>query len=75
MEIIHHDVFADNLIGAMRQTGYTPTELADVVGVSRISIYKYIGGEVIPSLTRAMAICHALRIGVDDLVKGVYEVK
>lgn len=50
--------------------GYTQSELANKVGVSRQTIRKYESNVVEPSLFNASCICDVFKVSLDFLVRG-----
>lgn len=60
--------FAKRLAHAMRRTGYSQTDLANMLNVSPVMINGWVKGKHLPRLDMAIKIAHILKYPVDKLV-------
>lgn len=62
------DTFGDNLQDMMRDANMSQLELANITGLSKSTISRYINKLMMPSLRAIINIAYALDCSVDDLV-------
>lgn len=55
---------------ARKAVGMTATRLAEIMGVSRISVYQWERGEALPRSRKLLLLSETLKVPVDDLLKG-----
>lgn len=62
------DIFGDNLRDILKEYGYTQRDLADALGVSEITISRYVNKQRMPTLKMAINMSLELGIELDELV-------
>lgn len=62
------DTFADNLIGMMKEYGYTQRTLADDLGASESTISRYINKQMAPSIFMIINMSYLFGCTIDELV-------
>lgn len=62
------EVFSTNLRNALYMAGKTQAELAKAVGVTEVSVSKWINGANAPRPNKVDEICRALRCSREDLM-------
>ena len=68
IEITIMSQFQNRLRQAMMKKGLTQVELANLAKVSQNSISKWLNGESIPSIDKAMSLARALELSIGELV-------
>lgn len=68
------DIFISRLEEMRKEKGFTQRELASKVGVTEVSMSRYIKGERVPTVTTIVSIAQVLGASVDYLV-GTSNVK
>lgn len=63
-----NEIFSTNLRNALYMAGKTQAELAKAVGVTEVSVSKWINGQVVPRPKKVDDICRALRCSREDLM-------
>lgn len=63
-----NEVFSTNLRNALYMAGKTQAELAKAVGVTEVSVSKWINGAAVPRPNKVDDICRALRCSREDLM-------
>ena len=71
IEITIMSQFRNRLRQAMMKKGLTQVELANLAKVSQNSISKWLNGESIPSIDKAMSLAKALGLSISDLVGDI----
>ncbi len=49
-------------------SGHTVTEVAEYLGTSRSLVYRYIRGEVLPSIDRMLALAVYLEVPMEEII-------
>lgn len=62
------DTFGENLMGMLNEARMTQRDLAEVSGISRPSISRYLSGQMAPSFKAIINIAYALDCDVCDLI-------
>lgn len=62
------DIFADNLMEIIEEQGYTQTEFAKAVGVSKTTLNRYLRKERMPSIRFIINVSYELNIDFMDLI-------
>ena len=52
----------------IRGSGHTVTEVSEYLGTSTSLVYRYIRGEVLPSIDRIVALSVYLEVSIDDII-------
>lgn len=61
------DIFGDNLRDILIEQGYSQEDFADAIGVSRVTVNKYLNKQQMPSLKSAINMSLELGITMDEL--------
>jgi transcriptional regulator with XRE-family HTH domain len=62
--------FGKNLETALYNRRLTQTELAEKIGVSKMSVSRYVNGQKLPSVPKLILISKAVRVSMDTLLLG-----
>ena len=62
------DIFADNLIEMLDETGMSQRDLAEATGISEASISGYIRRRKVPGVKAILNIAYALDCSITDLI-------
>ncbi len=62
------DIFADNLIEMIEEQGYTQTEFAKAVGVSKPTLNRYLRKERMPNIKFIINVSYELNVDFMDLI-------
>lgn len=62
--------FGNNLKNALYNRRLTQTELAEKIGVSEMSVSRYVNGQKLPSVPKLILISKAVRVSMDTLLLG-----
>ena len=62
------DIFSGNLRDLLKEARMTQTDLAEMTGIPKSSISRYIKGQRIPSVTTIIKMAYALDCSVEDLI-------
>lgn len=54
---------------AIEESGKTPTEVAEFMGISRTSVYYWMSGECLPEASRLVELADFLGCTVDKLLR------
>lgn len=57
-----------NLNRMILEHGYTAADLADKLGVSRSNIYKWLRGDILPSIDNLYILSHMLNTSINDIL-------
>lgn len=67
-EIEWMDIFGDNLRDILKEQNMSRRELAQVLGVSEVTISNYINKKQIPTMEVIVNMAYELSISVDELI-------
>lgn len=62
------NIFGDNLLGLMKEYGYTQRSLADDLGTSESTISRYINKQTAPSIFTIINMSYLFGCTIDELV-------
>lgn len=62
------DIFGDNLKSLLEEQWMSQQELADVTGISKSTISRYINKQCMPSVAALVNIAYALNCEIDDIL-------
>ncbi len=62
------DIFGDNLRSLLEEQWMSQQELADVTGISKSTISRYINKQCMPSVAALVNIAYALNCEIDDIL-------
>ncbi len=62
--------FTDNLFKLRKEKGFSQEQLAEMLEVSRQSVYKWESGQSYPELEKLQQICKVFNCSLDELVNG-----
>ena len=57
-----------NIDHMIRNSGYSVTDIADYLGATNSLVYRYMRGEVLPSIDRLLALSVLLDVTLNDLL-------
>ena len=57
-----------NIARAIRDSAYTVGDVSDFLGISRSNVYKYLRGDVLPSIDNLYALSSLLNVSMNDLL-------
>ena len=52
----------------IRESGHTVPEVSEYLGASTSLVYRYLRGEVLPSIDRIVALSVYLEVSIDDII-------
>ena len=52
----------------IRESGHTVTEVSEYLGTSTSLVYRYLRGEVLPSIDRIVALSVYLEVSIDEII-------
>ena len=52
----------------IRESGHTVPEVSEYLGASTSLVYRYLRGEVLPSIDRIVALSVYLEVPIDDII-------
>ena len=52
----------------IRESGHTVTEVSEYLGTSTSLVYRYLGGEVLPSIDRIVALSVYLEVPIERII-------
>ena len=52
----------------IRESGHTVSEVSEYLGASTSLVYRYLRGEVLPSIDRIVALSVYLEVPIDDII-------
>ncbi len=55
----------------IRESGHTVTEVSDYLGTSTSLVYRYIRGDVLPSIDRIVALSVYLKVPIERIIAVV----
>lgn len=67
-EVEWMDIFGDNLRDILKEQNMSRRELAQVLGVSEVTISNYINKKQIPTMEVIVNMAYELSISVDELI-------
>lgn len=62
------DIFADNLVDILKDARMSQNELADITGLSRSTVSKYINKKAMPGVKALINISEAVNVSLDELM-------
>jgi len=68
IHVVHCMAFGKRLVAARKARGLTQEGLADLVGLTKLQIYRYERGSSQPTLDALKKIAQALSVTIDELV-------
>lgn len=57
-----------NIARAIRDSAYSVGDVSDFLGISRSNVYKYLRGDVLPSIDNLYALSSLLNVSMNDLL-------
>lgn len=57
-----------NIARAIRDSVYSVGDVSDFLGISRSNVYKYLRGDVLPSIDNLYALSSLLNVSMNDLL-------
>lgn len=57
-----------NIARAIRDSIYSVRDVSDFLGISRSNVYKYLRGDVLPSIDNLYALSSLLNVSMNDLL-------
>ena len=66
--VINVNMTGDRIRSSIRNSTYTVGDISDYLGVSRSNVYKYMRGDVLPSIDNLYALSVLLGVAINDLL-------
>ena len=66
--VININRTGDNIRDTIRNSPYSVGDVSDYLGISRSNVYKYMRGDVLPSIDNLYALSVLLGVTINDLL-------
>ena len=66
--VINTNRTGDNIRNTIKNSAYSVGDVSDYLGISRSNVYKYMRGDVLPSIDNLYALSVLLGVTINDLL-------